>query len=45
MNRRTTPPLRSVALLFFLLFGLVQILLVDAGSLSAAVALLSLIHI
>lgn len=39
MDRRTTPPLRSAALLFFLLVGLVQILLVDAGSLSAAVAL------
>ncbi|MFE5843957.1 DUF6412 domain-containing protein [Streptomyces niveus] len=39
MNRRTTPSPRSVVLLFFLLVGLVQILLVDAGSLSAAVAL------
>ncbi|MEV0778569.1 DUF6412 domain-containing protein [Streptomyces sp. NPDC050433] len=39
MNRRATPPLRSAALLFFLLLGLVQVLLVDAGSLSAAVAL------
>ncbi|MFD4697121.1 DUF6412 domain-containing protein [Streptomyces niveus] len=39
MNRRATPSPRSVVLLFFLLVGLVQILLVDAGSLSAAVAL------
>ncbi|MFG2171241.1 DUF6412 domain-containing protein [Streptomyces niveus] len=39
MNRRTTPSPRSLVLLFFLLVGLVQILLVDAGSLSAAVAL------
>ncbi|MEU9747457.1 DUF6412 domain-containing protein [Streptomyces niveus] len=39
MNRRTTPSPRSFVLLFFLLVGLVQILLVDAGSLSAAVAL------
>ncbi|MFB8442423.1 DUF6412 domain-containing protein [Streptomyces niveus] len=39
MNRRTTSSPRSFVLLFFLLVGLVQILLVDAGSLSAAVAL------
>ncbi|WP_069628990.1 DUF6412 domain-containing protein [Streptomyces niveus] len=39
MNRRTAPSPRSVVLLFFLLVGLVQILLVDTGSLSAAVAL------
>jgi hypothetical protein len=39
VNRRTTPSPRSLVLLFFLLVGLVQILLVDAGSLSAAVAL------